>query len=69
MEMSAPATTATTVGIKMPRYDYKCNKCGGTQEVERGFGEDHEPTCCQTSMSRVWSATPAIFRGGGWGGS
>ena len=53
----------------MPKYDYKCNRCGSTQEIERGFGESYAPTCCQDSMSRVWSATPAIFRGGGWGGS
>jgi len=53
----------------MPKYDYKCNKCGMTQEITREFGEDYEPTCCQEGMSRVWSATPAIFRGGGWGGA
>jgi len=53
----------------MPTYDYKCNKCGMTQEIVREFGENHEPTCCQETMARVWSATPAIFRGGGWGGS
>ena len=52
----------------MPKYDYKCNKCGMTQEITREFGEDYEPTCCQESMSRLLSATPAIFRGGGWGG-
>jgi putative FmdB family regulatory protein len=52
----------------MPTYDYKCNKCGMSQEIQREFGENHEPTCCQETMSRVWSATP-IFRGGGWGGS
>ena len=69
MEMSAPATTATTVRIKMPKYDYKCNTCNSVQEIHREFGEDYEPTCCQMGMSRVWSATPAIFRGGGWGGS
>ena len=55
----------------MPRYDYKCNNCSTAIEVERGFGDDSEPMCtgCNSTMSRVWSATPAIFRGGGWGGS
>ncbi len=52
----------------MPNYDYKCNECGMVREIYREFGEDHEPTCCQASMSRVWTATPAVFRGGGWGG-
>lgn len=52
----------------MPNYDYKCSICGMVREIYREFGEDSVPTCCQSSMERVWSATPAIFRGGGWGG-
>lgn len=52
----------------MPKYDYKCNVCGMTQEIHREFGEDFEPTCCQSTMSRVWTATPAHFKGGGWAG-
>ena len=54
----------------MPKYDYKCDKCGGQVEVTRAFDEDSQPMCtgCNSTMSRVWSATPAIFRGGGWGG-
>ncbi len=50
----------------MPRYDYKCNKCGITIEFERGFGEDTEPICCSESMSRVWSAPAAVFKGTGF---
>ena len=52
----------------MPTYDFKCSECGMTREVYKELGEDRLPTCCNTSMERVWSATPAIFRGGGWGG-
>jgi putative FmdB family regulatory protein len=50
----------------MPTYDYKCDKCGITIEFERGFGEDREPSCCQTIMSRVYSAPAVKFNGTGF---
>ena len=50
----------------MPTYDYKCEQCGVTIEFERGFGEDREPTCCQTIMTRVWSAPAVKFNGSGF---
>ena len=39
-------------------------------EVERSMTDsDYAPMCsCGMQMIRVWSATPAVFRGGGWGG-
>jgi len=54
----------------LPKYDYKCENCKSEIEFERGFGEDTEPVCttCHVSMTRVWTPTAAIFRGGGWGG-
>ena len=68
--MSAPLTTATTVGINMPKYDYACNSCNSVIEITRSFDEESSPMCtsCNTTMIRQWQATPAIFRGGGWGG-
>jgi putative FmdB family regulatory protein len=50
----------------MPTYDYKCEACGGTQEVERSFGDNTEPICCQATMSRVWSAPAVKFNGTGF---
>jgi hypothetical protein len=54
----------------MPKYDYQCDKCGIGVEFEKSIHEETSPTCtgCSTIMSRVWSATPAHFKGGGWGG-
>lgn len=52
----------------MPRYDFKCNKCGSVIEVVMSFGDSTIPVCCQESMSKVFQATPAVFKGGGWGG-
>ena len=53
----------------MPAYDFQCSVCGVTLEYVKEFGDDTLPVCCSQSMNRVWTPTPAIFRGGGWGGS
>ena len=51
----------------MPVYDYKCNTCGSTIEFTRGFGEDREPSCCDTTMTRVWGGSVGIiFNGSGF---
>ena len=50
----------------MPTYDYKCNQCGGTREIQKDFGDDTEPTCCQATMSRVWSVPAVKFNGSGF---
>ena len=50
----------------MPTYEYKCNLCGGTQEVQRAYGDSTEPICCQSTMSRVWSAPAVKFTGTGF---
>lgn len=51
----------------MPNYDFKCSVCGVVQEVYKEFGDDSIPVCCQTSMNKLFSDTPAHFKGGGWG--
>ena len=55
------------VGIKMPKYDFKCGQCGVVNEIERSIGEDTTPICCNQNMIRIWNATPTIFKGTGWG--
>ena len=51
----------------MPKYDYKCDVCGGQQEVERSIhAEADNPICCQTIMQRLWSAPPVRFNGTGF---
>jgi putative FmdB family regulatory protein len=51
----------------MPRYDYQCNSCKIVIELEKSFGDDTEPLCCNESMTKCYSPTPAIFKGRGWG--
>ena len=52
----------------MPKYDYECP--GEEVIVELDLAFDHEPpacTLCGAKMRKVFTATPAIFRGTGWG--
>jgi putative FmdB family regulatory protein len=51
----------------MPKYDFQCGQCGVVNEIEKSLGEDTTPICCNQNMTRLWSATPAIFKGSGWG--
>jgi putative FmdB family regulatory protein len=52
----------------MPKYDYECPGEEVIMEFDLAF--DHEPPACTTcgaKMRRVFTATPAIFKGRGWG--
>ena len=54
--------------ITMPVYDYECIVCGQTQELEHSMSAVGNPVLhCSTPMIRVFTATPAIFKGTGWG--
>jgi putative FmdB family regulatory protein len=54
----------------MPRYDYKCKKCGAHEIISHGFHDEGEHSCfdetCDGLMGRVISPTPVIFRGSGF---
>jgi putative FmdB family regulatory protein len=52
----------------MPKYDYEC--AGEEVIMEFDLAFDHEPPACTTcgaKMRRIFTATPAIFKGTGWG--
>lgn len=57
------------------KYPFRCPECGFDLEVEAAIQDGPTaPACLACSMfsggfvwmRRVWSAVPAIFRGGGW---
>ena len=50
----------------MPTYDFKCVVCSATQELFFEIGEERLPVCCGVHMERVWTATPTIFKTGGF---
>ena len=56
----------------MAIYEYKCGVCSRVQTVKRPMVElERSPYCdyCVIPMERLYDATPAIFRGKGWGKS
>jgi putative FmdB family regulatory protein len=53
-----------------PIYQYKCNGCGWTIDVNKSIAERNEgPMCgdCLVQMVRSISQVSAIFKGTGWG--
>jgi putative FmdB family regulatory protein len=55
----------------MPHYEYRCKKCSAHLMLQQEFHDDSVPNCptCDALMSKIYAATPAIFRGTGWGKS
>jgi putative FmdB family regulatory protein len=53
----------------MPMYDYKCSRCNLNQEVQHGWHDRPMILCnyCNEPMVKVIAATPAHFKGKGWG--
>lgn len=57
-------------GKQMPIYEFKCESCHITQEIERSIhAESNAPVCtnCGELMGRVYVPIPAQFKGEGWG--
>jgi putative FmdB family regulatory protein len=54
----------------MPFYEFNCEQCNLSIDVYFNFTDNQEPKCthCDTLMVKVIQATPAVFKGGGWGG-
>lgn len=51
----------------MPTYEFQCDKCETIVEEYQAFNKEYvDPICCDDSMRRLISATPAIFKGSGW---
>ena len=52
----------------MPAYDFQCSICNSQVEIEANITESLTiPSCCQSPMARIYTATAAVFRGTGWG--
>jgi len=54
----------------MPTYDFTCIGCDLTVERYFTFHEERRVECdqCGNQMLKSLTATPAHFKGGGWGG-
>ena len=53
----------------MPMYDYKCSKCGITNEIHHVWHTRPLILCtyCNEPMVKVIAANPIHFKGKGWG--
>lgn len=55
----------------MPNYDFKCPTCQKVTESFFPIADGPAPAImceCGKEAYRVYEATPAQFKGGGWGG-
>jgi len=54
----------------MPQYEYRCPADQSMIEMYQSFEDSSIPNCpqCGQQMSKQYQATPAVFRGTGWGG-
>ena len=52
----------------MPTYEFRCDTDKSMVEIQQGFYDNTIPNCplCGEVMSKVFSATPAIFNGSGF---
>ena len=58
----------------MATYEFKCDKCGTMTIINRAIEADGDVDAgncmaCGIPMTRIWAATPSIFKGTGWGKS
>jgi putative FmdB family regulatory protein len=68
--------TITSHGISrciVPKYDYKCDVCGGIEEIQHEMDEDYNGLdcgllSCDGSVKKIITAPAVQFRGQGWGG-
>ena len=55
----------------MPSYEFRCEVCSSIQVLSEPIDKPvpSAPKClsCEIPTKRVWDATPAVFRGTGWG--
>jgi putative FmdB family regulatory protein len=53
----------------MPVYDFVCNNCGNTEEIEMKMSEynpNHKCKKCQSILSRVYNFSGISFKGTGF---
>ncbi len=53
----------------MPTYDFKCEECKNTFELNLSIKDKELPYCedCEIPLVRIYSPVAAIFKGTGWG--
>jgi putative FmdB family regulatory protein len=57
------------LGAIMPTYDFKCEQCQTTFELNLSFENKDLQYCedCEKPLVRIYTPVGAIFKGTGWG--
>lgn len=53
----------------MPLYEYGCDACGHTLEIQQKLSEEPLrtcPSCGKDELHKIISATSFVLKGGGW---
>lgn len=54
----------------MPLYEYKCDHCGFSFEIQQKFSDEPLKKCtdenCTGELKKVIFSNPIEFKGGGW---
>jgi len=54
--------------MKMPIYEYECEKCHEVMEISQKISEPPKTTCpkCSGSLKKLISVSSFMLKGGGW---
>jgi putative FmdB family regulatory protein len=57
-------------GGTVPNYDFKCEQCKQTFELNLPIDNKELPFCedCEKPLVRIYTPILSIFKGEGWGG-
>ena len=70
---SIPNISRKTIerGDELPTYDFKCEQCSNTFELNLSFDNKDLQYCedCEKPLVRIYAPVAAIFKGTGWGKS
>jgi putative FmdB family regulatory protein len=58
-----------TNGGTVPNYDFKCESCNNTFEMNLPMNHKEMPYCedCEKPLVRIYTPILSIFKGEGWG--
>jgi putative FmdB family regulatory protein len=51
------------------KYDYKCEKCGKTVEIEKGMNDPSPtkcPLCGEEGLKRIYELSGVVYKVGGF---
>lgn len=59
----------STASGGLMKYDYKCEKCGKTVEIEKGMNDPSPtkcPLCGEEGLKRIYELSGVVYKVGGF---